>query len=42
MFGLFVDWESNTTSDGLDPFPNTPFWDHPEFKEAADDKKKFG
>ena len=21
----------------LNPFPNTPFWDHPKFKEAADD-----
>ena len=21
----------------LNPFPNTPFWDRPKFKEAADD-----
>ena len=21
----------------INPFPNTPFWDHPKFKEAADD-----
>ena len=21
----------------LNPFPITPFWDHPKFKEAADD-----
>ena len=21
----------------FNPFPNTPFWDHPKFKEAADD-----
>ena len=21
----------------VNPFPNTPFWDHPKFKEAADD-----
>ena len=21
----------------LNPFPNTPFWDHAEFKEGADD-----
>ena len=23
--------------DELNPFPNTPFWDCPKFKEAADD-----
>ena len=21
----------------LNPFPNTPFWDRPKFKEVADD-----
>ena len=21
----------------VNPFPNTPFWDHPKFKEAEDD-----
>ena len=21
----------------FNPFPNTPFWDHPKFKDAADD-----
>ena len=25
-------WKSS-----VNPFPNTQFWDHPKFKEAADD-----
>ena len=25
---------------GINPFPNTSFWDHPKFKEAADDNLK--
>ena len=27
----------NVMSPLLNPFPNTSFWDHPKFKEAADD-----
>ena len=23
----------------VNPFPNTPFWDHPKFKKATDDNR---
>ena len=30
----------NTVFNGINPFPNTPFWDRPKFREAADDNWK--
>ena len=29
-------FQTSLMSKWLNPFPNTPFWDHPKFKEAAD------
>ena len=30
-------WQSMPSWTAFNPFPNTPFWDRPKFKEAADD-----
>ena len=37
VHGISIEHHSLGSSEMFNPLPNTPFWDRPKFKEAADD-----